>query len=305
MHTQPRPHLAAALLTLALGACGGPTSAVEPESGLPWELRASGWRTDPVWYDGRAEKAVYAASRTIYGVDRGYEATVYTNKQLMDEDTSTKAGGGREQAGVEVFKQHLCERAPTENYDYDFSTCTFTVSASLAPFKLTAATQEDCGASFKQLWREPDAPGRMRWFESVYFPDAGVREGSLSLAGRRALHFADALPLVLRDYPFDRPPEELTLDLVPSQASTRRRPFEPAPHRVRYVGRETLSLELGEVDAHRLSVEPLDGGDAEAATELWFAAEGGVPWLHVLLQLEGEGLRYRLRSFERSAYWER
>lgn len=288
------------LVPLALLASACTTNEV---SSVPWPQRAEGWRTDPAWYDGKAEKCVYDATCTIYGVERRYDAMAYTNKQAMDEATTTKAADNAARR-VEVFKHHWSERVPTENYDYDFSTATFTRTDDLAPYKLTAATQEDCGASFKQLWRD----GRnLRWLESVYFPGTGLREGSLAAGG---VLLGDALTLVLRDFPFETAtPESLhELRLVASQRSTRPVPFEPMERRVRYDGPEVLELPIGTVLAQRLTLLGPSGGpgaDVVQAT-YWFAAEADAPWLHALVRYEDpEGRAYRLRSLERSAYWER
>jgi hypothetical protein len=279
-------------LALALGAlgCTGAGALTGPWDG--WSVGPGGWRTDPIWYDGQAEVCVYEASRPIYGVPRTYLATAYTNKQQMDPSTSTKAAGSE---GVEVFKHHWSERAPTERYDYDFSTAVFVRSEDLAPFKLTAATQEDCGASFKQVWAEG---ARLSWMDSVYFPDAGIRSGVL--ARPEQAHFADALPLLLRDFPFDAP-QERELWLVPGQRDTHQVSFEPVRAVVRHVGRETLDLPVGSVAAHHLRVD----GDG-VGCDLWFAADGTAPWLHALVRYgDDRGVTFALKSLQRSAYWER
>lgn len=260
-----------------------------------WRVGDDPWRGDVTWHDGLAERAVYRARRTIYGLPRAYVATAYTNKQHMDPRTTTKAQDPA--GGVEVFKHHWSERVPTERYDYDFSTATFTRSEDLAPFKLTVGTQEDCGASFKSAWRDGDG---LEWLESVYFPDAGLRRGRIGDAD--AVHFEDALSLVLRDYPFDRP-RAIELQLVPAQKSTRSVPFQPVRHVVRHAGREVLDLPVGRIDAHHLVLAA--PGGAERA-HYWFAAEAAPPWLHVLVRYEGpEGQLYELESLERTAYWER
>ncbi|MEM7307177.1 MAG: hypothetical protein AAF682_10930 [Planctomycetota bacterium] len=288
--------LALLALAPALSACGG-RAVVASGAGVPWPVVEETWRTDPVWYDGKAEKAVYAATRIIYGRERSYDATVYTNKQSMDPATSTKASGTAGER-IEVFKHHWSERAPTEAYDYDFSTCTFTRVSDLSAFKLTAATQEDCGASFKQVWIEPGTG--MRFFESVYFPDAGVREGTLS-SGDALPHFLDAMTLVLRDYPFQKPLDPVELSLVPSQKSTRSRPLEPRVYRVTYGGAEEVRVPMGPFDTHRLIVQ---AGD-EDPLELWFSTVNKTPGLNVLVKAEGTDARYELRSHERTAYWKR
>jgi len=282
-------HASAVLLLAA--ACSA-----SPERALPWEPASGGWRTDAAWYDGRAEICTYDATRTIYGKERRYLATAYTDKELADERTGTKSDTDR---GVEVFKHHWSERVPTERYDYDFSTMTFTRSADLEPFALTAASQEDCGASFKQAWRDG---GRIRWLESVYLPGTGRHEGEIESHG---VHFEDALSLVLRDFPFEsaRPGATYALHLVASQKSNARVSFEPLERTLRCGGREELELPIGAVSAWRLTLE--DASGATLAT-YWFAAEGAAPWLHALVRYEGpNGQSYRLRSIAREAYWER
>jgi len=285
----------AALALLPFAAALLVPSPAQDGAALPWRLRDGGWRTDRVWYDGKAEKCVYEATRTIYGLERRYLATAYTNKQHMDAGTTTKSADPEARGAVEVFKHHWSERVPTENYDYDFSTASFVRTDDLGPFKLTAATQEDCGASFKQIWR---AGRGLDWLESVYFPGGGLREGKI---GRLDVCFEDALPLVLRDYPFEASdgggPRRLRV--VPSQKSTRSVPFEPQAMELVPRGAETLELPVGSVEAFRLDLLA-QGGEPRAS--FWFALEG----LHPLVRYEGpEGITYRLRSIERTAYWER
>jgi len=271
------------------------------DDALPWGTRADGWRSDRAWYDGKAEKCVYDATTTIYGELRAYTATAYTDKELLDPTTRVKSATDD---GVEAFKHHWSERVPTENYDYDFSTSLFVRTSDLAPLKLTAATQEDCGASFKELWLDG---ARLRWIESVYFPGAGLAQGELAAAG---LQLEDGLPLLLRDFPFpaDEAAERVTpsvfrLQVLPSQRDTHRVPFRPLDAEVRWEGRETLELPAGSVEAHRLAVRYAEDG---GVSTYWFAAAGAAPWLHALVAMDRrDGLSVRLRSLERTAYWER
>lgn len=265
-----------------------------PES-QPGEFQAGAWLNDRTWYDGKAEKCIYEATRTLYGVERRYDARAYTNKQQMDPRTTTKSASGQ---GVEVFKHHWSERVPTAAYDYDFSTATFSRTSDLQLFKLTASTQEDCGASFKQATREGDS---FVFFESSYFPGDGVRTGKLDRA--QDLVAEDALPLVLRNYPFDAP-KDLALSLIPTQKDTHAVRWEPVPHTVRSAGTETLTLPAGEFAAHRLD---LFDGRGTIVSSFWFSASGEAPLLHVLLKAVNPrgGTSYELKSHERTAYWER
>ncbi len=259
---------------------------------FPLAVPAESWRTDRTWNDGLAEKCVYAATRTIYGVERKYEAIAYTNKEHVDPERTVKVDG---QGGVEVFKHHWSERVPTEKYDYDFSTMTYTRADDLSAWKLTAATQEDCGASFKEIWRDGS---ELRWLESTYFPGGGRREGRLESDAA----FFDALTLTLRGYDFERQGDQ-TLSVLPSQKDTHAVSFVAERRTVRYVGASELDLPIGKVRAHELSLA-LPNGDVEA--RYWFAAEGQAPWLHALVRYEGpQGVTYRLKSHDRLAYWKR
>ncbi|MEO0651849.1 MAG: hypothetical protein AAFZ65_14330, partial [Planctomycetota bacterium] len=238
--------------SLTLAGCLHRGLAAEQPDGLPWTLREGTWRTDPAWYDGQAECARYAAKRVIYGQVREYEARAYTNKQQMDAGTTTKASGS---SGVEVFKHHWSERAPTERYDYDFSTAVFSRADDLSTFKYTASTQEDCGASFKQAWEDDDG---WRALESVYFPDGGTR--SLEVDGALPLPH-DALTLVLRDLASTVATAELVplpdmrLSVLPSQRDTHRVSWEPETLIVKHYGSGTLAVPFGEFECHKFRLE--------------------------------------------------
>ena len=257
-------------------------------------LASDGWRNDPVWNDGLAEKCVYEAARTIYGQPRYYLATAYTDKEAADPERTVKVDS---KPGVEVFKHHWSEIVPTEKYDYRFSTMCYVRADDLAPFKLTASAQDDCGASFKEVWRDRE---HLRWAESVYFPGGGRREGDFERHKDTVLF--DALTLTLRDYPFEEP-RDLKLRVVPSQRDTHRAPFEPVDRTVRYAGRSTQALPIGAVDAHALELLAPDGS---VEARFWFAADAAAPTLRALVRYEGpQGITYRLKSLERTAYWKR
>ncbi|MEX1024231.1 MAG: hypothetical protein WD226_04055 [Planctomycetota bacterium] len=279
----------AALLLFVVG-CGALGDPGPPVRAVPWEARATGWLDDPVWYDGLAEVAVYDGTRTIYGLERRFPATIYTNKQRIDPGTTVKAESG----GIECFKQHTSERVPTENYDYDFSTATFVTSDGLALVKLTASSQDDCGASFRHLW--PRTGVEYRFWESVYFPGTGMR--TATIAGPLIAY--DALPLVLRDWPSEL--ERATLRVVPSQKHAQRQAFEPRAMTVVNAGEEVLDVPAGAITCRRLLLQ----ADGATLASYWFAVDGSAPWLHALVAHTGpEGVSYRLRSLERRAYWER
>jgi hypothetical protein len=260
---------------------------------LPLAHAPQSWKDDPVWYDGQAEQCVYVATRTIYGKVREYQAVAYTNKENVDEKTATKAPND---TGLEVFKHHWSERVPTENYDYDFSTMTYTRASDMSAFKLTAATQEDCGASFKEAWRDGN---QLRFVESVYFPGEGFKQGVLK---RNDALFFDGLSLYLRNYDFEAK-RALELEIVPMQKDTHSVPFEPARRTVRFAGTAELELPIGKTRAHTLELVTPEG---KVEARFSFAADGSAPLLHALVAFEGpQGITYKLERHTRTAYWKR
>ena len=339
-------------LTLALAPlCLLLLVAATPAAAQPTLTRE--WRDSDVWYDGKAEVAVYDATRVIYGQRREYTATLYTNKEYLDPSTRTKASSSDIEGAVEVFKHHMREDIPTENYKYHYSTMTYVGTEDMKAWKLDMGSQEDCGATFKQFWARGaaegaeaaeggeqlggESPGREReraeepgvqWHQYSYFPNEGHQAGLIATAEEGdagPLVFQDALSLILRGYPFKNPSERMMLGMVPDQTWTKLTDVEPVGVGVRYVGRETLRLPMGEVEAYHVQV-PLqaeaalagdasrEGGGGEGGGmiqhDYWFAVDGSPPMLHALVQYAGPDpagnpITLRLRSLERRAYWER
>ncbi len=266
----------------------------------------SSWRTDAVWYDGKAEYAVYDAHRPIYGKDRHYEAVLITNKQQMDPKTTTKSADWKAAGQVEVFKHNLREVIPTENYVYKYLTTAFVRADDLRPFKLTMSSQEDCGATFKHFVADGS---RVKVDTFVYFPDDGPRHFEYAEPG--GMQFQDDLSLALRGYPFDNPPKEaMILGVVPDQTFTHATPGTPTKSRITYQGKEMLDLPIGKVEAYKLQVvmEGSDGADIPGGgvATYWFAADGGAEWLHIMVKYDGPfGVKYELKSKKRWDYWVR
>lgn len=277
------------LLFLALSSCTAAPTAVDPLASFN-----HAWEEDATWYDGQAEVARYDATRTIYGESRSYIATIYTNKEpVAAEPTFTKSA---DHQGREAFKHHVREDIPTPNYAYHYSTMSYVGTKDLQSLKLDVGSIEDCGTTYRQFINHH---GQVHWLQSSYFPDEGRKAGHYQTPPGYV--FQDALSVVLRAYPFDQPPADLRLNVVPEQTTNHLAPAEPVPHSIEYAGKETLDLPIGEIEAHRVVVS-----NGEDTATYWFAADGSPPMLHVMVQYEGPGGQtYALRSLERNAYWER
>jgi len=272
-------------------------AADDPPAAAPLADFTREWRDDPVWFDGKAEIAEYEATRTIYGRQRHYTATFMTNKEHADPETKTKSAEG---TGRSVFKFHVREDIPTQKYTYHYSTMCYVGTDDLKSLKLDMGSQEDCGASFKQFINHQ---GELTWRQFSYFPKQGHRAGAYEPPDNYA--FEDALPLVLRGYPFDEPGHDVILQLLPDQTTTRLSPAATWPAVVNFRGTERLQLPIGEIEAYKIAVavpRKAPAGLAGRHWHYWFAADPKLR--HVMVAYEGpDGITYRLKSLRREAYW--
>jgi hypothetical protein len=288
-------------LFMAIGAISFAIAAIaqskSKQSDVPVALALS-WRNDPAWNQGKAEWALYDAQRDIYGTPRHYEATIFTNRELIDPATTTKTDDPAVKGAFEVFKHNVSEIIPTENYTYRFLTTCYVRSEDLRPYKLTMSSQEDCGSTYRQLVMAKCAV-EARSF--CYFPNAG--DACVRYRAPKHLALADALTLTLRDYPFDEDAKpELAIALVADQTDNRETPMHARAATVRYAGREALHLPYGDVQAHRLRVEWAD--NKEHAADLWFAADA-TNMRRVLVKYDGAyGVKYELKKLGWWKYWD-
>lgn len=260
-----------------------------PVAAGPEGLRLS-WAHDRVWFDGKAEEAVYDATRTIYGKPRSYRAKAFANVEPYASETGTKGYAAGDESPL-AFKYHVREDVPTENYVYHFSTMSYTTRADMTPAKVDMGSQEDCGATFKQY---RVAGEKLYTSQHSYFPDQGVRDEVHALGGSTVWH--DALPLVLRGFPFDEP-RDLDMKIVPDATTTKWSPTQPISAKVTSLGEKMFDLPIGEVGAHGLEVRYADG----TTETYWF--EVASDRQHVMVKADTVHGLYELRSWRRWAYW--
>lgn len=262
------------------------------------------WRNDPVWHDGLAELATYEATRTIYGQPRTYTARFFVNKEHVDPATGTKSAAADPGAAghIAAFKFHQRHDIPTKRYRYHYSMMSYVHVDSLQPIKVDMGSQEDCGASFKQAILRPAG-----WYvqQYSYFPSQGQRDDQLrqpaGAAGSPIVPF-DALPVVLRGYPFDQP-ATLTISTLPTLIGTKWSPVRSEQWQVAYKGLSTLDLPYGQVDAHKLEVTFAGPTrEVQPTVVMYFASDADLR--HVLVQWDdGVGGTGRLATLKRGAYW--
>ena len=253
-------------------------------------VRADDWKSDPVWHDGLVEKAVYSASRVVYGKPRPYTEIFFTNKEQHDALTLTKADKSKET--IEVWKHNQVEDIATPNYTYHYVTTSHLTADGLALTRMDCSSQEFCGTSFKQYLATPKKVGGAWTFDHwdywsfSYMPEAGRRAATVTTSDR-AVVAENSLPLYLRDFDFAVKGETAVM-LLPSQKSNRATPAEGMAAALRNAGEENGAYKV------ELVVEK-----AVRAT-YWMAKDR----LHVMVKYAGpEGQMYELKEVGRVNYW--
>jgi hypothetical protein len=251
---------------------------------------ADGWKSDPVWHDGLVEKAVYSASRTVYGKPRPYTAIFFTNKEQHDVATLTKADKAKET--IEVWKHNQVEDIPTPNYTYHYVTTSHLSVDRLELTRMDCSSQEFCGTSFKQYLGRASKTGAgwaidsWDYWSFSYMPEAGRRAGTVS-RGDRPVIAENSLPVYLRDFDFAGK-GETSVALLPSQKSNRATPGEPVAATLKYAGEEN--------GAHKIELVV----EKAVRATYWMASDR----LHVMVKYAGpEGQTYELSGVSRVNYW--
>lgn len=265
-----------------------------PTAGLAGGARAplqAAWAADPVWDDGLAEVAIYAARRVIYGAPRTYDAVLITVKEDLDAASLLKADpplGSR--ALISVLKHNAVREIPTPNYDYRMMTSVFVERRDPArAVKLTHGSHEWCGNTWNAV-RVHGGVAEHDW--ASYFDGEGDGTERIPLAPTDL--FEDQLGVTLRGLDF-RAGLELRARLVASLATNRAGPLRRTEATITVAGKDDLAVPAGRRDAWRVEVRA-----AGASQTWWFDAAG----THPLVRMENDrGERLELRSLERRAYW--
>lgn len=281
---------ASALAALAL-------AAAQPALPSPPADTPDSWRLHPVWHDGLVEKATYDASRVIYGEPRKYRAVFFTNKEQHDRRTWTKAD--KSDRTVEVFKHNQVEDVPTPNYTYHFLTTSHFTVEGLLLTRFDQSSQEFCGTSFRSLMPSGETPGNNYALSTFsYMPESGRDGADLRASKERKFVPEDALPLVLRDFPFGQG-QTWKLQMLPTQKSNRAAPLQPIDAEIRDAGEEDglHKLELvvpKKAEKNKPAEAPLRG-------TFFFAPDRQ----HVMVRYRSAdgSVSYDLVSHERVDYW--
>lgn len=154
MHN-PLKALFGSALMLVLLACGGTNGPAIRESGNPGTIAVNfntAWADTSFWDDGKAEVAVYNATRTIYKKQRRFEYTVITVSETFNKKYRVKTEDYQRSDLYNVMKLNAFARIQTDKYPYHFlSSLFFLRSNTISADKFTISSQEWCGNTFKSF----------------------------------------------------------------------------------------------------------------------------------------------------------
>ncbi|QDU34521.1 hypothetical protein KS4_25910 [Poriferisphaera corsica] len=290
------------LMAVVLFGCGSEVVRGADDEGVKGMDRR--WADDPIWFDGKAEWAVYDAVRPIYGTVRRYEARIITNKEHFSTKTFTKSARGEAGGGLPVFKHHIREDIPVANYVYHYGMMSYVGVDDFKSWKLDHGSIEDCGTTYKRFvnW-----DGEVKWEQDSYFPNEGSRDGEFDVPrGKDAGYgFLDAMTLVLRGYPYDvvKEGEGIDLKLLPDQTTTKWSPVRTEDWRAVNMGKEKLNLPIGKLEAYHVQLRYVGPTrERREPVDFWFDASDDRQRL--LVKYAGpHGVKYELKSVKRFAYW--
>jgi len=279
-----RSHLPLVLLLLSPSAA----NAAPPP---PFDTFTRAWLDDPAWSNGGVERATYDATRR-QGDDGGelrYEVRLTTRREVASPQTFTTSTDGQ---GRAVIRQHLRKQMTGEAGDVQASLTCYVGIDDYKSLKLELGLLDEQGATFK---RYVNHGGTLRWEQ--HSPRAGEGHQTNSFAPTDNLVFFNALPAVLRGYPFDAP-VEFELAVIDNQLDAGWSNTRPGKYVVRYGGRHVLDLPIGQVDAHQVMLFFIGPSrEFRPPAKFWFAADAGLR--HVMLRYEGPaGTVYQIRRLQ-------
>jgi hypothetical protein len=284
--------LVAAAAALGAAACGRGEAGGAAAAGPAGSGRGAttGVAASPLWDDGNAEVNAYEASVRRYGVPRPLTAYHIIVKEDFSRTQLVKADPGHDPSDlVTVLKLNQILEFQTGIYNYNQMASTFHERATMDLLKLTLASFEWCGNTFKEYTRRD---GRGTLHVHTYWDGQARAEYDLPVAPDVLFH--DELPLRLRALP-QAAGTALTARLVPTQIDSRGPKPELRAARLRADAEEILIVPAGSFRALRWEVKAGDAVDT-----YWL--DRNFP--HVLLAWDRpDGGAFRLKWTRRLPYW--
>jgi hypothetical protein len=265
------------------------TAAADPSSLL--SVLQKSWVDNAYWHDGKAEVNLYKASLVMYGKPRPAESVAHiivTEKHRPD--LLVKADDWRQPDLVDILKFNYVTNVRTGVYSYQQMLSFFFDRQDLHLAKMTLASHEWCGNTFKQL---VNFRGKSSFSFNTYWDGQG--EGSFPVEFPVDLVVYESLPVQLRALPF-AVGFKTELSLLPRQLSSQVAPPQIEIAQLEVVGREDLRVAAGRFETWVVELRHKAGTD-----RLFFEA----PFPHRLVRWQAAaGNLFELAKSKKLAYWQ-
>lgn len=263
------------------------------------------WRDRDIWmgedqyesaeYEPLGVKKAHAGEREIGELGRA-KVFILIGREMADPVTRIRSLTDQGRDAFKVITCRMPDDEESSNPVVGFAgppplgTMAYVGVSDLKSLLLEVAVVDEQGVSFKQIVNHK---GTLSWHQFSRRAGEGHQtfEGPVPSGG---FVFREALPLVLRGYPFASP-VEMTIGLMPDQGRSRVTSMRPDAYRVEFVGKEELVTPAGKKHAYYLRLRHV-GPTREMRPELhyWFDADAATG--HVMIQHVGEGTNLRLRA---------
>jgi hypothetical protein len=246
----PRIFANIALLLAALSpvhAQPAPATQPAPAAAEAPALDTKNWRVATRWQLA-VERAVY--SPQIFTRARGTseeEFVFQTSEEVVDARAKNLVVNPFRENRISVAKLVTFKTSDAEHTTQH--TLVLLAASDFTPLRLDVTSADLSGDTFKQFINQH---GRLDWHQFSCMPDEGHKTGSSPAA--KSLVFENALPLMLRAYPFEGDHRPMKVLLLPDQAAAGFTPVEPVPATIAYEGTEDIDIANGLANLRPLNV---------------------------------------------------
>jgi hypothetical protein len=265
------------------------------------------WQTRPEWKKGASESVGYTvvdlAGKRVDGL--ALYRSVITRNSKADPVTKNLAVDSDKPGLRDVVVQTTSGR---QKLALTWHTLVFVGAQDSKSLRLsfTAIESPGVGPVFKQIINHK---GILTWDQFSAAPGNDSHTTG-TFSPPRNLAYENALPLILRAYPFEGDHKPIDIALILDQTALKPTPIEPVSATIRYVGVESLKTDPSPTFSEMLGSEPAPNekntpaqlkthhlivanvsGDKESELHFWFAADEHD---HLLIKSECHGVRLLL-----------